>query len=107
MVNQRNIEWTGHGSLRSYLIGYVTSILLTLTSFFLVYEKTLQLWQLIGLILLLALIQAFVQLYFFLDLGREHKPKWNLLVFFFMGMVVTIIVLGSFWIMYNLDERLM
>jgi cytochrome o ubiquinol oxidase operon protein cyoD len=107
MVMHETTDWKGHGSLKSYLIGFFSCLVFTLTAYYLTLTKLLPKWDLITILMALAFIQAFTQLYFFLDLGREHKPKWNLLVFFFMGMVVTIILLGSLWIMYNLDERLM
>jgi len=46
-------------------------------------------------------------LIFFLHLGIESKPRWNLLVFYFMVVVLAILLYGSFWIMSNLDYRMM
>lgn len=61
---------------------------------------------LIGATAILALAQFFAQLYYFLHLGRETKPRWKLLVLCFMILVVLIIVVGSIWIMYNLNYRM-
>ena len=52
------------------------------------------------------LAQFFTQLLFFLHLGRETKPRWKLLVFLFMTMIVAILVFGSLWIMYNLNYHM-
>jgi cytochrome o ubiquinol oxidase operon protein cyoD len=61
---------------------------------------------LIGVILLFAMLQLIVQLVFFLHLGREKKPRWNLQVLMFAALVVTILVAGSIWIMSNLDYNM-
>ena len=55
----------------------------------------------------LALIQAIVQLFFFLHLGQEAKPRWQLFIFLFMLFIMLIIVIGSIWIMVDLNDRMM
>ena len=52
-------------------------------------------------------MQAIVQLIFFLHIGQEAKPHWETVVFCFTVLVLLIIVIGSLWIMYDLDYRLM
>ena len=54
-----------------------------------------------------ALVQAIVQLIFFLHLGQEGKPHWETFIFFFMLLILMIIVLGSLWVMNDLNERMM
>jgi cytochrome o ubiquinol oxidase operon protein cyoD len=54
----------------------------------------------------LAVVQLFVQLYFFLHMGDESKPRWNLMAFLFMLLVLVIVVFGSLWIMKNLDYHM-
>ncbi len=95
------------GSFKSYAIGFVLSIVLTLASYLLVTENLLTGKTLVYTIVVLGLIQAVVQLIFFLHLAEESKPRWNLLVFLFMLLVLLIIVIGSLWIMYNLDYHMM
>lgn len=103
----REIQKEWHGTFQSYAIGFVSSLLLTATSFFLVSTKLFSEQILVYLLVGLAIIQAIFQLLFFLHLGKEDKPRWESLVFYFMVMVLLIIVLGSLWIMYNLNDRLM
>ncbi len=100
-------EKEAHGTYRSYIIGFVLSIVLTLAAYFLVTEHVLAGWTLIFAIIGLSIVQVLVQLLFFLHLGQESKPYWNLISFLFMVLVVGIVVAGSLWIMYNLDERVM
>jgi cytochrome o ubiquinol oxidase operon protein cyoD len=93
--------------LTSYVIGFVLSIILTFLAYVLVVNHILEGALLVAVIVGLAVIQLFVQLFFFLHLGKESKPRWNLIVFAFALSVVVIIVFGSLWIMNNLDYNMM
>jgi cytochrome o ubiquinol oxidase operon protein cyoD len=99
------------GSLRTYTIGFLLSIILTLIAFgavelhihgHLLSSRDVIIGGIIGL----ALIQFLVQLFFFLHLGRETRPRWKLVVFGFMIMVICILVMGSLWIMSSLNYRM-
>jgi len=92
-----------HGGLLAYSSGFVISIFLTLLAFYLVQREVYEGWTLAIAISVLAVGQLLVQLLFFLHLGRENKPRWNLITFLFMLLVVLIVVIGSLWIMKNLD----
>lgn len=98
-------EW--HGTLKAYVIGFIASISLTAISFILVIAKLLTGQELVIILSVLALIQAIFQLLFFLHLGQEAKPRWETVTFFFMLLLLVIIVLGSLWIMYDLNDRVM
>lgn len=98
-------EW--HGTLKSYLAGFTASLFLTAASFLLVAAKLLPDQALAYTVALLGLLQAVVQLRFFLHVGKEAKPRWELFIFYFMALVLLIIVLGSLWIMYDLNTRVM
>lgn len=95
-----------HKTLVSYIAGFVSSVVLTITAYILVVQDSFSKEVLVGTILGLAILQLFAQLYFFLHLGRETKPRWKLTIFAFMTMVLMIVVLGSLWIMYSLDYRM-
>jgi cytochrome o ubiquinol oxidase subunit IV len=98
-------EW--HGTLKSYVIGFTASIILTAASFFLVMTKLLPGQILTYTIITLALIQAIFQVIFFLHAGQEAKPRWETLVFYFMLLVLLIVVIGSLWIIFDLNDRVM
>jgi cytochrome o ubiquinol oxidase operon protein cyoD len=92
---------TTHGSLSSYIVGFVLSACLTFAAFWVA--------PLLGAfaypaIIIAALIQLLVQIIFFLDLGSEPRPHWHLLVFVFTGIIIGIVVVGTLWIMSNLDH---
>lgn len=98
-------EW--HGTLKSYAIGFTASLLLTIISFLLVSMKLISGSYLINTLVSLAVIQAIIQLLFFLHVGQEAKPRWETVIFFFMVLVLLVIVIGSLWIMNDLDNRVM
>jgi cytochrome o ubiquinol oxidase operon protein cyoD len=89
--------------LARYVGGYIFSVLLTLEAYLLTTSHRLTAGQLVATILSLAIAQFVVQLYFFLHLGDEPRPRWRLAAFGFMVLVVLILVLGSLWIMHNLN----
>lgn len=96
-----------HGSITTYTIGFALSVVLTLGAYFSVVNDVMSGWSLVWLLAGLAVVQLLVQLVFFLHLGQESKPRWNLVLFLFTVMVVGILVLGSLWIMKNLDYHMM
>ncbi|CRX38467.1 cytochrome o ubiquinol oxidase subunit IV [Estrella lausannensis] len=98
-------EW--HGSYRAYAIGFMSSIILTILSFSMVLLKLLEGKALMVVITGLALIQAVFQLRFFLHLGEEPKPKWESLTFYLMLIILLIVAIGSLWIMFDLNDRMM
>ena len=101
-MKEHEEEW--EGDYKSYWIGYGLSLLFTLTAFYLVWAKKVE-----GptFIIALALAQFVTQLIFFLHLGKESKAHWNMILFGFMILVVAIIVLGTLWIMFGLNRRVM
>jgi cytochrome o ubiquinol oxidase operon protein cyoD len=93
--------------LVEYIIGFVLSLGLTLTAYALAVGNILEDWGLLYILAALAIVQAIVQLLFFLHLRDESEPRWKLLVFDFMLVIVTILVFGSIWIMNNLHYNMM
>jgi len=94
------------GNLKSYITGFLLSIALTLSAYFMVVRRSFTADRIIAVIVALALIQFLVQMFFFLHLGKETKPRWKLFVVVFMIMIVLILVFGSIWIMNNLNYRM-
>lgn len=94
------------GTFVSYTLGFIVSIILTLMAYAIVVGKLLPDYAAFILILLAA-IQMVIQLVFFLHIGSEDKPKWNLAAMLFMMVMIGIIVVGSLWIMSNLNYNMM
>ena len=106
-MSKATSKTNSHGaSTTSYVIGFILSLILTLTAFWLVENKMLSGWLLIFCLAELAFVQLFVQLFLFLHLGNESKPRWNLMIFLSTVLVVGILVIGSLWIMSNLNYNM-
>lgn len=101
------VNFSSEGMFKKYLIGFLLCVALTLAAYFPVVERMFSTETLLYLIIGLALVQAGVQLVCFLNLGRESDSHWNVTIFVFAVIVVLMVVLGSLWIMYHLDYRLM
>jgi cytochrome o ubiquinol oxidase operon protein cyoD len=83
------------------MLGFAFSVLLTLFSFWLApHFGALAVVS----IVLAALVQLFVQLTFFLHMGRERGPQWNLGIFMFALTIIGILIGGTLWIMSNLSH---
>lgn len=96
------------GSLmKAYVVGFVLSLILTFAAYYLVTLQLLSGNTLLVSILVLAFVQLFVQLWFFLHLGREQKPRWNLIFFLSTAGIIFIVVAGSIWIMSHLNYNMM
>lgn len=94
------------GTTGSYILGYVLSLVLTVTAYILISHHVFTKHVLVAAVAWLALLQFVVQLLFFLHLDAETKPRFKLLAFSFMVVVVLILVIGSIWIMNNLNYRM-
>jgi len=95
------------GILRAYTIGFILSILLTLTAYGIVVNHILPTSFLIAAILALACVQAFVQIVYFLHLGHGKASKERLFALGAFTFIVLILVVGSIWVMSHLNERMM
>lgn len=93
--------------LISYILGFVSSVALTLVAYYIVVDRAFGTGALTYTILGLAVLQLVVQLVFFLHIGQEQGARWKLVTLIFAALVVLIVVLGSLWIMHNLDYNMM
>ncbi|QIV96731.1 cytochrome bo3 quinol oxidase subunit 4 [Allofrancisella inopinata] len=96
-----------YGTHKSYIQGFVLSIIITTIAFVLVGFKLLSPGALCVSVAILALIQLFVQLIFFLHLNTDSKARWNLISAIFALIVVFIVVAGTIWIMFDLYDMMM
>lgn len=91
-----------YGSYKTYITGFVLSIIITVIAFFLVGFKVFPPTWLYITVAIVALIQLYVQLVFFLHLSTDSKARWNMISFIFSLIIVLILVIGTLWIMFNL-----
>ena len=96
-----------HGSVKSYLIGFVLSVILTGIPFALTMLKVLPASALIPVILILGVVQILVHLYFFLHMNASSSQVWNNAAFVFTLIIVGILIVGSIWVMFHLNHNMM
>ncbi|MBW5445990.1 cytochrome o ubiquinol oxidase subunit IV [Cohnella sp. CFH 77786] len=95
-------EQESHGSLKSYVAGFVLSLILTAIPLFVVLNEWLEGTAAHVVLLGSAVLQFIVQLVFFMHLREEKKPRYNLMVLLLGIAILVTIVGGSIWIMtYN------
>jgi cytochrome o ubiquinol oxidase operon protein cyoD len=95
-----------HGTTRSYVIGFILSLIFTVIPYFMVVNHTQTGNTLLTIILGIALVQMFVQIFFFLHLGRGPKPLYNVVFFFATAGLIVIVVGASLFIMSNLYRNM-
>lgn len=95
-----------HGGPISYVIGFLSSLTLTIVAFALVMNHVLNIQGLIICVVSLAVVQLLIQLFFFLHLGHESKPRLNLITLLVAVLVIGMVVGGSVWIMHNLNYNM-
>ena len=98
-----------HASVKSYMIGFVLSIVLTAIPFGLVMQQGHYGFSsdtVIAAILAFAVVQVFVHVVYFLHMDRSAEQRWNVVAFAFTVMILVIVVSGSVWIMHNATSNM-
>jgi len=95
------------GTTRSYIIGFILSLIFTIIPYYLVVNKVLTGTPLLATILGIAVVQMFIQIFFFLHLGRGPKPFYNVVFFFATAGLIVFVVGASLFIMQNLHYNMM
>ena len=98
----------GHGSLASYVIGFVLSVILTAIPFWLVMNKVFASSGATAIVILaFAVVQIFVHMVFFLHMNTKSEGGWNILALIFTLVLVMILFAGSLWVMYHMNANMM
>jgi cytochrome o ubiquinol oxidase operon protein cyoD len=88
--------------MKSYIIGFALSIILTIIPLVAVMNHMLGKTGTLVLILLMAVLQFGVQLFFFMHVKEGKNARWNIMALLFGLVILVTIVGGSIWIMtYN------
>ncbi|WWO98080.1 MAG: cytochrome o ubiquinol oxidase subunit IV [Candidatus Dasytiphilus stammeri] len=94
-----------HNSVQNYLIGFILSIILTVIPFLIVMTRRLPYHSTLFIIVTCAVVQIIVHLVCFLHLNSfaKEEVRWNLLALIFSILIIALLVIGSLWIMWNLN----
>ncbi|MBN9217317.1 MAG: cytochrome o ubiquinol oxidase subunit IV [Mesorhizobium sp.] len=97
-----------HGSLKTYLIGFVLSVILTAIPFWLVMTGAIDNKQATAIVVMaFAAVQIVVHMVFFLHMNTASEGGWSMLALIFTLILVVIVLTGSLWVMYHLNANMM
>jgi cytochrome o ubiquinol oxidase operon protein cyoD len=97
-----------HGSFKSYMTGFILSIILTAIPFWLVMGEVLESKQITGFIIMaFAAVQIVVHMIYFLHMNSNAEQGWTVMALIFTIIVVVIALSGSLWVMYHLNTNTM
>jgi cytochrome o ubiquinol oxidase operon protein cyoD len=100
-------DTAGHGTVKSYVIGFILSVILTAIPFGLTMAHMMPAATLIPVVVAIGVVQILVHLYFFLHMNTSSSQTWNNSAFIFTVLIVGILVIGSLWVMYHLNTNMM
>ena len=100
-------EAHNHGSFKSYMIGFVLSVILTAIPFALVMTGVLPKQATALLVMGFAVVQIVVHMVYFLHMNSKSEGGWTMLALIFTVIVVVIALSGSLWVMYHLNNNMM
>lgn len=98
----------GHGSLKTYIIGFVLSVVLTVIPFYIVMaEVDISANMATGLIFLLGGLQMIVHIHYFLHVTLKVEEGWQAMSAGLTVLLLVIVLSGSIWVMFNLEANMM
>jgi len=86
-------------SIKAYVIGFILSIILTIIPLVLVLNHMLAKSALLPIILIAAVLQFVIQLFFFMHIRDGEGPRYNVMALVLGLIFVVTIVIGAIWIM--------
>ncbi|EJN38207.1 cytochrome o ubiquinol oxidase subunit IV [Pseudomonas sp. NPDC089395] len=108
MANAHDTHHEGnHGSVKSYMVGFVLSIILTAIPFGLVMFPSLPKNLTVLVVVAMAVIQVVVHLVYFLHMDRSKEQRSNVSTFLFTAMVIALLVGLSLWIMFSIHFEML
>ena len=97
-----------HASGKSYLIGFVLSVILTAIPFWLVMHKAFDKSSTTAAVILgFAAVQVVVHMVYFLHMNGKIEGGWSLLATMFTLVLLVIVLAGSIWVMYHMNVNMM
>ena len=97
-----------HGTFRSYMTGFVLSVILTAIPFWLVMGDVLgDTLRTSIVIMALAAVQIVVHMVYFLHMNTKSEGGWTFVALAFTLTLVVVTLVGSIWVMYHMDQNMM
>jgi len=96
-----------HGTLSSYVAGFILAVLLTAGAFGVVLHGALDSGTTLIVLAVLAFVQVVVHLVFFLHLNAQPGQGWNLLSLAYTVLAAAFLIFGTIWVMHNVGMNMM
>ncbi|BCU56735.1 MULTISPECIES: cytochrome o ubiquinol oxidase subunit IV [Enterobacter] len=107
MSHSTDHSGASHGTVKTYMTGFILSIILTVIPFWMVMNGTASHATLVSVVVGMAVVQILVHLVCFLHMNTSSEDRWNLVAFVFTVLIIAIVVAGSIWIMWSLNNNMM
>ncbi|MEM1005206.1 MAG: cytochrome o ubiquinol oxidase subunit IV [Pseudomonadota bacterium] len=97
-----------HGTFKSYVIGFLLSVVLTLIPFWIVLGDVTDntVWAVV-IIFTLGATQMMVHIHYFLHVSLKVEQGWQAMSLGMTVLLLVIVMAGSIWVMFNLEENMM
>ena len=97
-----------HPTFRTYMTGFVLSVILTAIPFYIVMGDVLDSRVLaVAIVFVLGAAQMIVHIYYFLHVNARSQEGWQVMALTFTVLLVVILLSGSIWVMFHLEENMM
>ncbi|BDX01373.1 MAG: cytochrome o ubiquinol oxidase subunit IV [Marinomonas sp.] len=106
-MSDHSSEAHSHGSVKSYIVGFIWSVILTGIPFWMVMTEAFDKGPTYITIVVLAVIQIFVHLKYFLHLDFSEQGKLDTYSFIFSAVIIVMVVALSVWIIYASNAMMM
>ena len=96
------------GSVRSYMTGFVLSVILTAIPFAVVMgggfeSRLLTMAVVVGM----AVVQIVVHMVYFLHMNTRSDEGWTMMALIFTLIILVVVLAGSIWVMYHMNTNMM
>jgi cytochrome o ubiquinol oxidase operon protein cyoD len=96
------------GTFRSYMTGFVLSVVLTAIPFWLVMGDVLGDRLTTSIVIMaFAAVQIVVHMIYFLHMNTKSEGGWTFISLAFTLTLVVVALAGSIWVMYHMDRNMM
>jgi cytochrome o ubiquinol oxidase operon protein cyoD len=108
MTHEENAHGgTGHVTVGKYMVGFVLAVVLTLISFGIAAAGVQPTYVAVIGLVAAAVVQMLVHLYYFLHLEPSRENQWNFISIVFTAIILLIFILGTVWVIFSLNSRMM
>jgi len=97
-----------HGTFRSYMTGFILSVILTAIPFWLVMANVIKGSVETSIVVMaFAAVQIVVHMIYFLHMNTKSENGWSMMALIFTIVMVVIALSGSLWVMSHLNSNMM